>query len=891
MIPGARMSRCRWVSWAVVVAATLACLRPAAAVAGPGVQEVVVVFKTHFDLGYTDMASNVVQRYRTTMIDDALKVVDRNRDLPAEQQFAWTLSGWPLAQIAGDWPGQTTERRERVLAAFRGGRFVVHALPFTLHTETLEPEDLIRGLEFSSRLARGAALELPRDAKMTDVPCHTWLVPTVLRRAGVEFLHLGCNAASRSPEVPALFWWEGPDGSRLLTMYTAESYGTGLVPSKDWPYPVWLALIHTGDNHGPPAPEEVKQVLAEAAQKLPGVKVRIGRLSDFSDALLARKPEIPVVRGDMPDTWIHGPQCDPVGGRLARRIRPLLETAELLDTELRGWGVAHDPATAPLAEARERSLLYGEHTWGGALWWALKYSNGAKMPYGEAWRKERKAGKYNRIESSWDEHTAYIEKAASVLDPLLEGELAALARSVKQEGPRMVVFNPLPWRRDGLVQFPAGGDRPFLARDVPALGYRTVPAGADGRIPGDGGRGKGKDFATHGSTLENRWFRLTLDPAGCRVVSLVDRRSGRELADPGAPHGLGQVLLERFSADDTGAFVKAYVKISADWATNELGKPNLPSTTEAPYQAWSPRDARLRFVLEGPRAEAVLATEREGDRPAVTTRWILPAHAPYVDLEVTVHAKPADPWPEALWIALPFAVAEPQFRVGRPGSIIDPARDIVPGANRHLATVQTGVAVFGPGAGAGVGICPLDSPLVSLGEPGCWKFSRDYVPRRAAVYVNLYNNQWTTNFRLWNGGTWTARVRLWSFDHYDAEASLITPALEARYPLLAGFATGDAGAQPVRREGLSTDRRGLLVTAFGADPDGEGVRLRLWELAGAKGEVRVRLPDGQRFGGVQAIDLRGRPAAGAAGAVVRAGSGGLRIPVDAFAPVTVRLTP
>ena len=30
------------------------------------------------------------------------------------------------------------------------------------------------------------------------------------------------------------------------------------------------------------------------------MKVRIGRLSDFGDAIRAEKPELPVVRGDMP---------------------------------------------------------------------------------------------------------------------------------------------------------------------------------------------------------------------------------------------------------------------------------------------------------------------------------------------------------------------------------------------------------------------------------------------------------------------------------------------------------------------------------------------------------------------------------------------------------------
>ena len=61
--------------------------------------QVIVVFKTHFDIGYTDMASNVVQRYRTTMIDQALEVVDQNRDLPPEQQFVWTIPGWPMHKI------------------------------------------------------------------------------------------------------------------------------------------------------------------------------------------------------------------------------------------------------------------------------------------------------------------------------------------------------------------------------------------------------------------------------------------------------------------------------------------------------------------------------------------------------------------------------------------------------------------------------------------------------------------------------------------------------------------------------------------------------------------------------------------------------------------------
>jgi hypothetical protein len=214
------------IAWAGMAAAqTVPASEPATR---PALKEVVVVFKTHFDLGYTDTVDAVLERYRTTMIDQALDVCDATRSLPLEQLFVWTIPGWPMARIlgpddcfvprrlatAGDsssrakclWPGQTPERRERILDAIRAGRLVWHALPFTTHTESLELEDVVRGLWFSSELSRALNLPLPVDAKMTDVPSHAWVLPTILARAGVEFLHLGCNAASTPPEVPRLFW-------------------------------------------------------------------------------------------------------------------------------------------------------------------------------------------------------------------------------------------------------------------------------------------------------------------------------------------------------------------------------------------------------------------------------------------------------------------------------------------------------------------------------------------------------------------------------------------------------------------------------------------------------------------------------------------------------------
>lgn len=857
----------------------LACLGagiPLATQAAP-VREVVVVFKTHFDIGYTDMASNVVKRYRTTMIDDALKVVDQSRTLPAEQQFAWTLPGWPLSKIMEDWPGQTLERRQRVQQAFMEGRFVVHALPFTTHTETLEMEDLVRGLGFASRLSREISLPLPRDAKMTDVPCHAWIMPTLLKHAGVDFLHLGCNAASSSPRVPRLFLWEGPDGSRLLTMYTAESYGTGLVAPTDWPYKTWLALIHTGDNHGPPTPDEVKKLLDEAKLKLPGVKVRIGRLSDFGDAILAEKTKIPVVRGDMPDTWIHGPMSDPQGAKLARNIRPAIGTAESLNTLLGTWGVKVPDAAPTIARAYEQSLLYGEHTWGGAQYWVTKYGSGTKWGYGDTWKADLEKGRFQRLEDSWAEHTAYIETARDLAGPLLGSQMAALAQAVKGSGPRVVIYNPLPWKRSGLVEFtlPANrqpvsglsrGGRPasvasfgangcaFVAADLPATGYATYEAAgispktyASPQVDKDRG------------VMESRYYRVTIDPKRGTIQSLFHKPSGRELIDTDAAHGFGQYLYERFDADQVAAYVKSYVKISADWAVNELGKPAMPPASEVPRRAVTPGVMTVRFEANPISATAILECKADPAIPhGVSTRVTIYPDCDFVDLEIAIEGKPADPWPEAGWLCLPFKIDSPQFRLGRQGSIIDPVKDVIPGANPHLFTINTGVAVFGPN-GRGVGLCPLDNPLVSLSEPGCWKYQVDFVPRKPVVYVNLFNNQWTTNFRMWNKGSWSARVRLWAFKRFDPQESLITPALEARFPLVAAFAEGADGTLPTSGEGLRASRKGVLVTAFGPNPDGAGIVLRLWELAGESGHVTVRLPKGLNARSAQPVDLRGRP--------------------------------
>ena len=131
----------------------------------------------------------------------------------------------------------------------------------------------------------------------------------------------------------------------------------------------------------------------------------------------------------------------------------------------------------------------------------------------------------------------------------------------------------------------------------------------------------------------------------------------------------------------------------------------------------------------------------------VTTRVLLYDDAAHVDLELTID-KPADNWPEAGWICLPFKVDAPQFRVGRNGFIMDPAKDIIAGANRYMYAVGTGVAMLRPAGPRGRRLRsghPAGEPrraglLEVRPQPMC--------RRNPPVYFNLFNNQWSTNYRL-----------------------------------------------------------------------------------------------------------------------------------------------
>jgi hypothetical protein len=843
--------------------------------AGTQLKEVFVTHKTHYDIGYTHLAKEVVENYRTTMIDSALGIIDGARKLPPEDQFAWTVPGWPLWTIL--WPGQTPERRARVLQAIKEGRLTPHALPFSMHSESLEVEDLVWGLEFTAMVCREAGVPLTRAAKMTDVPSHTWIWPTLLKHAGINFLHIGANVLNMKPDVPILYFWQGPDGSRLLTMHsqgygTQVQFGTGLYPPKDWPYPYWMAIIMTSDNQGPPDSGSVQAVMDAAKRDLPGVKVRFGKLEEFADAMLADPAtvaKIPVVRADMPDQWIHGVGSMPAEETIARAARPGLASAEILDAHLRMWNLARPDLRDNLLKAHEQSLLYGEHTWGGNFGFI-----GGRHVYGEAWAKVLEKpmdGGRARAEISWNEHRDYIRNAAKIAGKISADAMSELASNVAVAGKRVVVFNPLPVKRDAWVD--AAGEH-FLARDLPPCGYKTFPLGVTG-APAP------TRTDARNATLENKFLKVSIDQKCGGIVSIVDKRSGREMVPPNAETAFGQYLYERFSqrqCDD-------YFLYCYNWPVREWGggfelctRRDLPP--EIPHARALAQYNRLTLETTPAGQRVVLLADATAALPAkVTTTISLPADTPWLEIAHRIDDKKPDPWPEAGWFALPVNVTgSAQFRVGRNAAVVNPATDYAYNSNHNICYVNTGAMIAGTD-GCGLAVCPLDHGLMSFGKPGILLFEPDYVPVNPVAYINLFNNQWNTNFPFWIPGPFESRVRVWPVGNLNP-ASLVEPALEARFPVLTGIADGPAGKLPATAAGLSLSREGVRITRFAPNPDGPGTSLILWESVGQSGPLTVTLPG--HFKTATPVDLRGEKT----GEPVRIDAGKFAFDLPTYAPAS-----
>ena len=415
------------------------------------VREVGVVFKTHLDLGFTDLAGNIVRRYLCDYIPAALELARTTRARP--HRFVWTTGSWLVHRFLET---ASPAGRRAMEEAIRAGDFHWHALPFTTHTEFMDPDLFRLGLVYSKLLDKRFG-RVTRGAKMTDVPGHTLGMVPLLAEAGVRFLHLGVNPASTVPDVPPLFVWRCGK-HEIVVAYESDYGGVTRIPGARA-----LCVNLTGDNLGPQNPGEIDKVYERLEAEFPGARLVPGGIDVMADALWRRRAELPVITAEIGDTWIHGVGTDP---QKAARYREVcrLRRRWIAEGRLEAGGEAD-------LRCGEHLLLTAEHTWGMDLkTHLLDWKNYTAASFA----RERSGANFKKVESSWTEQRHYVVQAVAALPADLRKEARAALKTLVVSAP-----SSAGWKRvKADAAFALGGLR--LALD-PATGGVCRLVREDGR--------------------------------------------------------------------------------------------------------------------------------------------------------------------------------------------------------------------------------------------------------------------------------------------------------------------------------------------------------------------------------------------------------------------------
>jgi Domain of unknown function (DUF5054) len=655
----------------------------------PGAARILVVFKTHLDIGFTAVASEVVRGYRERWIPRALGTARELRLSGGPDRFVWTTGSW----LVDDYLENAGRRGRRLMEeAIGAGDIVWHALPFTMHSELLDEGLFEFGLSISAGLDRRFGRRTIA-AKMTDVPGHTRSVVPLLAQAGVRFLHLGVNPATPVPAVPPVFRWAAPGGGSLVVAYSGD-YGR---PVRVRGLGVELHFAHTGDNHGPQDGAAVRAVLAGLRAAASGTRVAAGTLDAFARALGPVADSLPVVTSEIGDTWIHGVASDPAKTAAYR---------ELL--EFRRRTLRRRPALARSRSFRRFSsslLLVPEHTWGRDTKVGTRLPDGSWV-FGSpgrwdraGFRMDRARGLFSEWERSWDEQRAYLREAVAALEP---ASLRAQARrAVRACLPRC----------------------PALARAAPLSPRRLEAAG----------------------------HALAFDARGALVRWRTPE--GRELAGARHPLGLFsyQVFSPRECERWYRTYTINH-EATSTWSRPDFTKSGYERLAGAGGGRWHPRLADLRLDTSGdvPRVVALLECPREAVRrfgcpPGISVEWTLPGPLRPLGIRLQLFGKPACRIPEAGWFTFRADVARPRdWRLVKLGGLVDP-RDVVRLGNRHLHAMERAVH-------PSLALVSRHAPVVALGKATLLEFLQDRPEPGDGLHVNLFNNVWGGNFVQWTEG-------------------------------------------------------------------------------------------------------------------------------------------
>jgi hypothetical protein len=436
--------------------------------------------------------------------------------------------------------------------------------------------------------------------------------------------------------------------------------------------------------------------------------------------------------------------------------------------------------------------------------------------------------------------------AADLRGDILRSSMAGLADSIATGVDSLIVFNTLNWKRDGSVTIDLDKgmeivDRAtkeaipyfalhegpnfrrveFRATDVPGVGYKVYDLRtAHGPAP--------VPQKSTSTTLESPFYRVELDPSSGGIRSVYDKQLNKDLVDANSPWRFGQYIYVS-GGDEEPNSVLQYRAVSP--------KPTL--------HLQGAKDGRLLSVDRTPWGWRAQLTSSAENTPEIRSEIRVYDGEKKIELIEDVEKKP-ELKKEAVYFAFPFVMAHPQFQYEIQNGVVDPAKDMYPGAGREWFSLQHWVSVQQDGVSATV--MPLDASLATLGDINRGEWPTQFGQRPGSIFSYVMNNYWHTNYRAAQGGHLRFRYVVTSAPNTDAPA-LSRLAWEESTPMEEDQIRSQDKALDLPRplngnQGsfLSIDDPDLLLDTWKPAEDGNGTILRLIDLGGQPRTVTIDVP-------------------------------------------------
>jgi alpha-mannosidase len=667
-----------------------------------------------------------------------------------------------------------------------------------------------------------------------------WQLPQIYKKSGIDYFvtqKLGWNETNQLPLK--LFWWQAPDGSRILT-YFPHDYVNQIDPvriSGDLAHALplnpgvadMMHLYGIGDHGGGPTRDMLDTGLRWMRPGMVFPHMKFDTALSFFEQAASR-----VDTADAP-VWNY----ETLGGGKTRlgaapdgKIALPVWNDELYLEYHRGTYTTQARQKASIRHSEEWMLnaeKYSSLAWLGGLdypsqplneawklllkneWHDLAAGSGAGIIYADA-QKEFKVVHWTAEDAA--------RKALEDIDSHIDTEVT--------EGEPLIIWNPLSWTRTDLVaatvQMPqaapagltvldAGGKVVpsqilstddtnhtykllIEAKDVPSIGYALYHVVA-------GARPFASDLQVHGTTLENDDLRVVIDAqTGC-ITSLYDKQS----------------RFESIAGGGCGNRLEAFVDKPRQWDAWNIDADTLDRFTPL-MQADS-----VQVVESGP-LRSVIRITRHWSKSTFVQDVELYAGMPRVDVVNDID------WHEThilLKAAFPLAASSdkatyeiPYGTIERPttrNNSVEAARFEVPAI--RWADLGDGRHGFSLINDCKYGYDAKDNVLrLTLLRSPTWPDPQADRGEQHFAY-SLYPH----------AGTWR-------------DAGTLLRGFEFNYALRAEQVQTHSGSLPPVHSFVSIQPSTVVLTAIKKSEDGNDLILRYYEWAGQRAEAKITVPAG-----------------------------------------------